>query len=43
MATAAAFGAVHIIYPFKTDSNGNQSVVELLYELALTAEVTTAI
>ena len=43
LATAVHLGQVWIIYPFRTDSNGKQGVVELLYDLGPLARDTTAI
>ena len=43
LATAVALGQIWIIYPFRTDSNGNQGVAELLYDLGPSAENVIAI
>ena len=43
LATAVHLGAVYIIYPFNTDANGKQGVLELLYDLGPKARDTTAI
>jgi selenium-binding protein 1 len=43
LATAVALGQVWIIYPFRTDSNGQQGVAELLYDLGPSAENVVAI
>ncbi|KAF4637052.1 hypothetical protein G7Y89_g1019 [Cudoniella acicularis] len=43
LATAVHLGQVWIIYPFRTDSNGNQGVAQLLYDLGPKAQDVTAI
>ena len=43
LATAVHLGQVWIVYPFRKDGNGNQGVVELLYDLGPNARDTTAI
>ncbi|KUJ21252.1 uncharacterized protein LY89DRAFT_665695 [Mollisia scopiformis] len=43
LATAVHLGQVWIVYPFRYDSNGNQGVVELLYDLGPKAQDTIAI
>ncbi|KAI9665811.1 MAG: hypothetical protein M1821_003745 [Bathelium mastoideum] len=43
LATAVHLGQVWIIYPFKTDANGNQGTAELYYDLGDNARDTVAI
>ncbi|KAH7375812.1 hypothetical protein B0T11DRAFT_293426 [Plectosphaerella cucumerina] len=43
LATAVALGQVWIIYPFRTDANGNQGVAELLWDLGPKAKNDIAI
>ena len=43
LATAVHLGQVWIVYPFRKDANGNQGVVELLYDLGPNARDTIAI
>lgn len=43
IATAVHLGQVWIVYPHRKDSNGNQGVVELLYDLGEKARDTIAI
>ena len=43
LATAVHLGAVYVVNPFKTDANGKQGVVKLLYDLGPNARDTTVI
>ena len=43
LATAVHLGQIWIIYPFRTDSSGNQGVAEVLYDLGPQAQDNIAI